>query len=216
MDAATALFLRDGYAATSLEAVASAAGVSKRTLYARFAGKSELLRVVVARLVARWLPDFDAELARAGGLPDALRAAARVILATALRPEALALHRLITAEIGRFPELALVLRDAGAGIGAERLAALLGRAGIADPAWAAEQFMALVISVPQRRALGLGAALDEPGREEWVARSVALFLGGLARGDDGPSVEELSRQTRSIRRRPGNRPLAHPVPVVDD
>jgi AcrR family transcriptional regulator len=39
-----------------LEAVVAAAGVSKRTLYARFSGKAALLEVVVARLVAQWLP----------------------------------------------------------------------------------------------------------------------------------------------------------------
>jgi AcrR family transcriptional regulator len=181
LDAATELFLRDGYGAASLEAVASAAGVSKRTLYARFAGKPALFQVVVARLVARWLPAFDAGLGHAQGLEATLLTAARIILATALMPEALALHRLIVAEIGRFPELGRVLHDAGAGVGHERLAALLGRAGVADPVWAADQFMTLVLSVPQRRALGLGVALDEAAREDWAARAVALFLRGVER-----------------------------------
>ena len=180
LDAATTLFLRDGYGATSLEAVAAAAGVSKRTLYARFAGKADLLRVVVARLVARWLPAFDTGLDRASGLEAALLAAARVMLATALVPEALALHRLVVAEIGRFPELARVLQESGAGIGLERLTGVLERAGIAEPAWAAEQFMVLVLSVPQRRALGLGRPLDEAGQADWAARAVALFLRGAA------------------------------------
>jgi AcrR family transcriptional regulator len=181
LDAATAHFLRDGYGAASLEAVAASAGVSKRTLYARFAGKAALLQVVVARLVGRWLPSFDAGLGQAQGLEATLLAAARVILATALAPEALALHRLIVAEIGRFPELGQVMRDAGAGIGHERLAGVLARAGVADAGWAAEQFMTLVLTVPQRRALGLGAAMDAAAQADWAARSVALFLHGIAR-----------------------------------
>ncbi len=180
LDAATTLFLRDGYGATSLEAVAAAAGVSKRTLYARFAGKTALLQIVVGRLVTRWLPPFDAGLEQAAGLEAALLAAARVMLATALVPEALALHRLIIAEIGRFPELGRVLHDSGAGVGLERLTRVLSRAGIADPAWAAEQFMTLVLSVPQRRALGLGRPLDAAAQEDWVVRAVALFLRGVA------------------------------------
>lgn len=49
IDAATALFLRDGYAATSLDAVARAAGVAPRTLYLRFATKVALFQRVVAR-----------------------------------------------------------------------------------------------------------------------------------------------------------------------
>ena len=184
LDAATDLFLRDGYGATSLEAVAAAAGVSKRTLYARFSGKAALLQVVVARLVTTWLPAFDAEIGHRGGLRDTLLGAAKVMLATALSPQALGLYRLIIAEIGRFPELAGVMREAGAGAGTERLAAVMAAAGIADPIWAAEQFMALVLSVPQRRGLGLGSPLDAAAQAVWSERAVALFLNGLPRGED--------------------------------
>lgn len=179
LDAATALFLRDGYGLTSLEAVAAAAGVSKRTLYARFSGKAALLREVVARLVAQWRPPFDAGFALDEALEPTLLAAARVTLATALMPEALALHRLVVAEVGRFPELDGILRDAGAGLGVERIAAALAKAGVADPAWAAGQFMALVLSGPQRQALGDGPALDAGQQADWAARATALFLRGV-------------------------------------
>ncbi len=179
LDATTDLFLRDGYGATSLEAVAAAAGVSKRTLYARFAGKAALRQMVVARLVTNWLPAFDAEIGQGGGLRDTLLGSARVMLATALTPQALGLYRLIIAEIGRFPELALVMRDAGAAAGTDRLANEMAVAGVTDPIWAAEQFMALVLSVPQRRGLGLGSPLDTAGQEIWAKRAVDLFLDGL-------------------------------------
>jgi TetR/AcrR family transcriptional regulator, mexJK operon transcriptional repressor len=181
LGAATEIFLRDGYGAASLEAMAAAAGVSKRTLYARFAGKAALFQVVVARLVTRWLPAFDAGLEQAHGLEATLLAAARVMLATALVPEALALHRLIVAEIGRFPELGQVLHQAGAGIGHERISGILAGAGIADAAWATEQFVTLVLSVPQRQALGFGKALDAEAQKDWAAKAVALFLGGVKR-----------------------------------
>lgn len=45
--AATELFLRDGYAATSLAAVARAAGVSDRTVYVRFTSKVTLFQRVI-------------------------------------------------------------------------------------------------------------------------------------------------------------------------
>jgi TetR/AcrR family transcriptional regulator, mexJK operon transcriptional repressor len=183
LDAATDLFLRDGYGTTSLEAVAAAAGVSKRTLYARFSGKAALLQMVVARLVTNWLPAFDAEIGQGSGLRDTLLGSARVMLATALTPQALGLYRLIIAEIGRFPELALVMRDAGAAAGTDRLANVMATAGIIDPIWAAEQFMALVLSVPQRRGLGLGPPLDTTGQEAWAKRAVDLFLDGLSVSD---------------------------------
>jgi TetR/AcrR family transcriptional repressor of mexJK operon len=182
--------LRDGYGTTSLEAVAAAAGVSKRTLYARFSGKSALLQMVVARLVTNWLPAFDAEIGQGGGLRDTLLGSARVMLATALTPQALGLYRLIIAEIGRFPELAVVMRDAGAGAGTDRLASMMAAAGIAEPIWAAEQFMALVLSVPQRRGLGLGSPLDTAGQEAWAKRAVDLFLDGLLVSDGRAAAAE--------------------------
>jgi hypothetical protein len=43
----------------------------------------------VARLVTTWLPAFDAEVGQGGGLHDTLLGAARVMLATALTPQAL-------------------------------------------------------------------------------------------------------------------------------
>ena len=46
-DAARALFLSQGFARTSMDAVTAEAGVSKQTLYAYFASKDELLIAVV-------------------------------------------------------------------------------------------------------------------------------------------------------------------------
>jgi AcrR family transcriptional regulator len=49
--AAEALFLRDGYASTSLRAVAKQAGVSEATIYLTFPGKAALLDAVILRAV---------------------------------------------------------------------------------------------------------------------------------------------------------------------
>lgn len=46
-DAAERLFLRDGYARTSMKAIAAEAGVSERTVYLAFATKATLLRDVI-------------------------------------------------------------------------------------------------------------------------------------------------------------------------
>src|SRR5690606_34160181 len=51
LDAATQLFLRDGYAATSIEAVLEASGGSKATLYSYFSTKDELFRAVVQEAI---------------------------------------------------------------------------------------------------------------------------------------------------------------------
>jgi AcrR family transcriptional regulator len=177
--AATVLFLRDGFVATSMEAVAAAAGVSKRTLYSRFTDKPALFREAIARLIAAWLPSFDAAIEQAASLDEALLAAARRMLATALVPEALALYRLLVAEAERIPDLPALLQQAGAASGIARIAERLQREGVPDAWWAAAQFQRLVLTGPQHHAIGLGPPLSAEALESWAARCVALFRHGV-------------------------------------
>lgn len=184
LDAATIAFLADGYAATTIEAIARVSGVAKRTIYARWSGKPALFRAVLERLMAKWLNSTGIWMATED-LEAALTDAATRILAVALTPEAVALHRLVIAESSRFPELPAMLRQAGAGQGSARLAAVLDRAVARgalpqlDTEWAAEQFLHLVLAGPQRRALGLGRRLDQSQAQAWGRSAVALFLAGV-------------------------------------
>jgi TetR/AcrR family transcriptional repressor of mexJK operon len=186
LEGATAAFLADGYATTTIEAIARTCGVSKRTIYARWNGKPTLFRAVLERLLAKWLSDTG-EWGDEANLETALNEAAIRILAVALTPEAVALHRLLIAESARFPELPLMMSQAGASEGTRRIAAVLARAvaqnrlPLLDTQFAAEQFLHLVLVGPQRRALGLGPALDEQQTLEWREASVALFLSGIQR-----------------------------------
>lgn len=51
--AAQALFARDGYAVTSIEAIAREAGVGTRTVYAAYGAKREILNVICERWLER-------------------------------------------------------------------------------------------------------------------------------------------------------------------
>lgn len=185
VEAATRLFLKQGYAAVSMEAIASAAGVSKRTLYARFTDKEAVMQAAVERLIEGFLPAFDDDMEQIEGLEPVLLATAARILDAALAPESLALHRLFVAEAGRFPELGELLAHSPARRGMQRLARRLATHGIADPGWAAEQFLFLVMAGPQRRALGLAPAIGQDEIAEWGRRAVGMFLRGAARVDKG-------------------------------
>lgn len=68
-EAAQALFARDGYAVTSIEAIAREAGVGTRTVYAAFGAKREILNVISER----WLQKARARQLAAEilELPDA-------------------------------------------------------------------------------------------------------------------------------------------------
>ena len=53
-----------------------------------------------------------------------------------------------------------------------------GHIAISDARFAAEQFLQMVVSVPQRRALGLGVPLTPAELEEWTTHAVDFFLHG--------------------------------------
>src|SRR5215472_16211908 len=53
MEAATTLFLRNGYLGTSMDEVAALAGVSKQTVYTHFADKEQLFAELVRGNTAR-------------------------------------------------------------------------------------------------------------------------------------------------------------------
>src|SRR3977135_3169893 len=93
LDVATALFLSDGFGATSIEAVAKRAGISKRTFYHRFNGKEMLFEAVVRRLIERWTPSFDTELLEGPSLAEGWRSTAEHMLSIRLTPHALVYTR---------------------------------------------------------------------------------------------------------------------------
>jgi AcrR family transcriptional regulator len=57
-EVATQLFLAEGYGSTTIEAVASRAGISKRTFYHRFDDKAALLAAVVYEIIGQSTPGW--------------------------------------------------------------------------------------------------------------------------------------------------------------
>jgi TetR/AcrR family transcriptional repressor of mexJK operon len=112
LSAATRVFLRDGYGLTSMDKVATEAGVSTRTIYERFKNKADLLAAVISRLVEHDMATVlaTAELDRLDP-KQALTAIAHSITGHARNPDSAALFRIVAAEAQRFPELAMKMRD---------------------------------------------------------------------------------------------------------
>jgi len=122
-------------------------------------------------------------------LRDVLRRLARMILRAALSPKAIALHRLIMAESARFPELARAVEGDGSTREATTLIADLlarelreSRFSAADGAFAAQQFIFMVVTVPQRLAMGYGTPMTAADLDAWIDKTVILFLDGCRRG----------------------------------
>ncbi|MBC9177464.1 TetR/AcrR family transcriptional regulator [Pseudoroseomonas ludipueritiae] len=114
MVAAAELFMAEGYAAVSMDAVARTAGVSKATLYAHFSGKEALFEAIVTHACAQMRQRADTLLA-SHDLPlrQALTELALHWLRFLLRPQMRALHRVMIAEAVRFPALARAFYTAG-------------------------------------------------------------------------------------------------------
>lgn len=185
VDAATELFFSLGYGHTTIEAVAKRARISKRTFYHRFKNKSALFSAVVHLTIERMRPPADVPLLHGTNLAQILRGLADLILRAALSPSAIALHRLIVAESSRFPDLAAVVNDQGASEEAIRLIAGVlqreaqaGNLTLDNPNFAAQQFLHMVIALPQRRAMGLGIPMRADEVDAWARDVVDLFLNG--------------------------------------
>ena len=172
VDAATTLFLAEGYLATSMNQIAAAASVSKQTVDKQFADKQfadkqSLFREIVTATVAR-VSDPVAE--QVASLPDStdlaagLQGLARALLAQVIQPRMMQLRRLVIGEAGRFPELGRLFYDSGPGRTIGTLAATIenlaarGALRLEDPLLAAKHFNWLVMSVPLNRVMLCGDA----------------------------------------------------------
>lgn len=172
LDAATTLFLRDGYQATSMDQIAAAASVSKQTVYKQFADKQSLFREIVADTVAEVADPVAQQVASlrdSADLEADLRDLARALLAQVLQPRVMQLRRLVIAEAGRFPDLGRLFYERGPGRTIATLAtafqhlAARGALQADDLQTAAEHFNWLVMSTPLNRVMLCGDT-ELPGR----------------------------------------------------
>ena len=198
LEVATELFLTEGYGSTSIEAVAGRARISKRTFYHRFPDKAALFAAVVHRIIEQIRPPPGVPLLEGATLQEILRRLAGFILHAALSPQAIALHRLVTAESVRFPNLVRAVNDEGWSQEATALIGDLLARELRDPrltlalrSFAATQFLHMVVALPQRRIMGLGVPMTPSELDAWADDAVNLFLNGC-RGLSGVS----SRQRR--------------------
>ncbi|MCE1175040.1 MAG: TetR/AcrR family transcriptional regulator [Propionibacteriales bacterium] len=113
--AARRLFLADGFANTSMDAVTAEAGVSKQTLYTYFPTKVDLLAEVLIGSVR----ELGIRPAANNPPPETLADLRRTLLGLAtmftrslMQPDAIALMRLILGEAFRVAELRVAVREA--------------------------------------------------------------------------------------------------------
>lgn len=180
------LFRERGYGATSMNAIAAAAWVSKTTLWSRYSSKAALFHAVVSERSERWMAGVDRPAAiRADTLEQAMFAYGEIVLDASLNLELPRLSSAIIGEVERIPEV----REAVAAkhrLGVAAIAAHIEyfakRDGVAcrDAGAAANYFLNALTGWSYRCVL-TGCL---PTREEqacWLRMTVAIFVGGRSR-----------------------------------
>jgi len=107
LDAATALFLEQGFGRTTLDQVSERSRTGKSTLYGRFASKEVLFEAVVRRSIAAMFADVT-EPDPTLPVRERVRATGMALARALLESRCVALMRITAAEAGNFPELATV------------------------------------------------------------------------------------------------------------
>ena len=177
--AARTAFFAQGYGATSMSSIAATVGGSKTTLWSHFRSKEELFAAVVDDIVERYGAALSIDLPPDAPVAPTLERFAAALMATILSAPIVDLHRLVTGEAARFPELATVFWERGPKRGKGRLAAYFAdamadsRLRSGDPMRAALQFVALCQAESfQQVILGMGPVPDA----ETIARDVRVAV----------------------------------------
>jgi TetR/AcrR family transcriptional regulator, mexJK operon transcriptional repressor len=187
LEAATTLFLRNGYLGTSVDDIAALAHVSKQTVYTHFSDKEQLFAELIRGNIGRvdtFIESVTGGLGDTNALENDLRAFARRHVRAVVQPEAVQLRRLVIGEAGRFPDLA---REYYERVPQRVIAALAqqlqrlaerGLLRIEDPSIAANQLAWLILGPPLDAAMFRVESKDHaPGDLDKLANAaVDVFL----------------------------------------
>lgn len=180
LDAATRSFFDHGFAATAIEQVAAAAGVSKVTIYSHFGDKRGLFTAAVERECERMGDHFRIEPMPHLSLRARLEAIGAAMVAFLSRPEMVQFERRIAAETEGDPMIGAAFLEAGPRRMLQAFSALLralhasGEVMVAEPELAAEQFVAMCKGLGdlERR---FGGSDDPQRSRQRIAAAVETF-----------------------------------------
>ncbi len=189
VDAATNLFASQGYAATSVEQVATICGAGKDTIYRRFPSKLALFGAVLHKARESRMAQLQAIADRQpkeGDVIEKLRKIARWFLEANLDPELMALKRIA------FIEPLVFAGQATPGAQSDPFVVLLAehidegqRAGLireGDSLFLASQLIHCIVAAPLGHALVGGRDYDsKAARDKHVKAAFELFLRGASR-----------------------------------
>ena len=187
LEAASRLFMEKGFDATSMVEIARSAHASKETFYRYFPTKEILFREVVIRNAKQLVTEMSAVLLSHEPPEKALTSFGELVLTRILATEATALHRILSMERERFPELRGVFHEKGparvhaalSGYLAEQMAK--GALRKRDSGIAARQFFDLVAAEMLMKITISGHSHPSKAQmRKRVKEAVECFLHGYA------------------------------------
>jgi AcrR family transcriptional regulator len=184
-EAARHQFAENGFAATSMEAVARHAGVSTKTLYRLIPAKAALFENMVSDRMNRFVSSVNLRSCEHANIETALQRALTICAELILDPEVVALYRMMLAEGDTFPDIPetfyrkAMQRTVAAladWLGARQK---LGLIALDDVDEAAGMLLGMMVFEPQRAALyGHQPLPDRAAIAKRAGACAKLFLRG--------------------------------------
>lgn len=178
LDAAVHLFVSRGYGQVTIDEIATASRVTKRTIYTYFGDKTEVFTAAIERFRGRALADLESDT-------ESLEDVATRLVYVLHSDDAVGLHRLMIGESAQFPGLAARFYASGPHGYIELLAGHLRDRAVAqrDGCLAEALFGLLLGESHRRRLLGLSPAPTQTAAQEHARGAIGLL--GIAGSVEG-------------------------------
>lgn len=188
LERALDMFLKNGYAQTTIADIAASLRMTKRTIYTSFGSKELLFKASVRRAIEKnRVPLEDLQALESDDLETTLKAVARIRIERFLSPEGKRLQRVVNAESYAFPELIQMVYTENTGPTVKFLTDLLqrhaatGLISVERPEACAGIFLNMAVGTPARAVLANMPPLTSMNLDEHLDFCVHLFLYGLVR-----------------------------------
>jgi AcrR family transcriptional regulator len=187
-DAARREFAAHGYAATNMESVARAAGISTKTLYRLIPNKPALFEAMITERIDRFASVVRLRACEGRDIEAGLRDALMVCGELILDPEVIAMQQMILSDSDKFPDIAETFFHKAITPTQDTLASWLrtqhkrGLLVVDDANAVAGMLLGMLVFQPQRAVMyGRAPAPTREELEQRVAACAKLFLEGCGK-----------------------------------
>ena len=175
LQAASDLFLDKGLKATSMDAVAGRAGVSKQTLYSHFKNKDALYQGVILNKLSSY--NFTYTIEMTDDREADLQNMGSYLLDLLTDEEVVAMYRIVISEAGTFPKISSLFYESGPEQVVEQFTDYFERCDVEEPEYKAELFTNMIQGEWLMKSL-MGLQARPPKRElkVHIRRVVKAFI----------------------------------------